>query len=112
MGNSGHGNIFSFIYAFYLQGSPALSPNKISDDKICLLNAFNKSMLIHLCGRWHVAGGFRKIGQLWTMINLADHFAIIMKKESCKRWASNSVLNFTGILHANLHVKSVYKEYL
>lgn len=35
------------------------------------------------------------------MINLADHFAIIMKRESCKRWVVNFVLNFTRVLPIN-----------
>lgn len=36
--------------------------------------------------RWPGVGAFRRTGQLWTMINLAVPFAIIMRKESCKRW--------------------------
>lgn len=38
------------------------------------------------------------------MINLAVHSAIIMRKESCKRWAANTALKFIEMFHIHLHV--------
>lgn len=69
-------------------------------DKIIL----NTTMWFCLNGRWPGVGAFRKTGQLWTMINLAVHSAIIMRKESCKRWAANTALKFIEMFHIHPHV--------
>lgn len=52
----------------------------------------NTTMSFCFGGRWPDVGAFKKTDQLWTMINLAVHSAIIMRKESCKRWGAVAAL--------------------